>query len=44
MSFIRWAFRWLTILGTYVAAFTYVLYRVLGDRKFWRYYLGGARQ
>lgn len=39
MSTLKTAFRWLTILGTYVAAFAYVLYRVLGDRKFWRSFL-----
>lgn len=37
-------FKWLTIVGTYTFAFTYVAWRVVKDRKFWRCYLGGARR
>lgn len=37
----RKAFRWVTIVGTYAAAFAYVLYRVAKDHRFWRAYLRG---
>jgi hypothetical protein len=36
---LKHAFKWATIVGTYVVACGYVLYRVLKDRKFWRTYL-----
>ena len=33
------AFKWITIVGTYVVACGYVLYRVFKDRKFWQSFL-----
>ena len=41
---LRWALRWLVVLGVYAAAFAYVAWRVVKDWKFWRCYLGGARR
>jgi hypothetical protein len=35
-------FKWITIVGTYLVAFTYVAYRVVKDHRFWRRYLRGS--